>query len=241
MSKVFTVCPIIDGVGGKFISANLSHYLKKETNQRVALVDFNLKNPYLGKGLTDDTVHGIDNLLDKIDGDGLTGELFKENMVTLKNGVDLLQGTQMIGKHHLFQPTHISVMVDQLKALYDYVVIAVSPQADNVGTIQGISEADHLVLVGRDNIANRATFNRTYQMITQYKHNTADVGFIYNMKSEPKGISEYVQDKNLTVLGLIDYDEQAIDNHDLTTTKSKLFKAKSKNQHHFTTMVANLR
>jgi len=241
MSKVLTVCPIMDGSGGKFVSANLAHHLKQETKQSVALVDFNFKHPYLGKDLTDDTIHGIDNLLDKIDGDGLTPELFKENMVTLRNGVDLLQGTNLIGKHHLFQAPHIFAMLEQLKALYDYVVVAVSPQADNAGTIYGVSEADQLILVGRETVANVATFNRTYQMLSQYKKQTTDVAFVYNMKSAPKGLSEYIQDYNLTVLGLVDYDEQAIDNRDLVESKAKLFKSKSKNHNVFTSMVTKVR
>ena len=67
-AKVITVYPIVTGNGAKFITTNLANTLKEEyPDKKIALVDFDLKHPYLAHTLSEfDEVHGIDNLIEKI-------------------------------------------------------------------------------------------------------------------------------------------------------------------------------
>ena len=243
-AKMITVYPIVAGNGAKFIGTNVAHYLKvAHPTKKVALVDFNMKQPYLVHALsTHDEIHGIDNLIDKIDGNHLTDELFMENMVMLKNNVEVLKGTKMIGKHKVFTDKHMKAVVEHLRNIYDYVVAVVSPDVDNAGTVFGLHEADSVVMVGRNNVSNAKSAFRALGIVNQYKKTSEPIKMVYNMHTaNSSNLAEFIKDSGIEVLGLVEYDENAIDNLDLNGGQGvKFFKSKSKNQDVFTNMVKNL-
>jgi MinD-like ATPase involved in chromosome partitioning or flagellar assembly len=243
-AKMITVYPIVAGNGAKFVGTNIAHYLKvANPTKKIALVDFNLKQPYLAHALTThDEIHGIDNLIDKVDGNLLTDELFVENMVMMKNNVEVLKGTKLIGKHKVFTEKHMKVIIEHLKGIYDYVIAVVSPEVDNAGTVYGIHEADSVVMVARNNVANVKSAFRALGIIEQYKKTTDSVKMVYNMHtSSSSDLTNFVKDSELEVLGLVDYDESAVDNLDLNGSQGvKFFKQKSRNQEVFTNMVKSL-
>lgn len=243
-AKMITVYPIVAGNGAKFVATNIAHYLKvANPTKKIALVDFNLKQPYLTHALTThDEIHGIDNLIDKIDGNLLTDELFVENMVMMKNNVEVLKGTKLVGKHKVFNEKHMKTIVEHLKNIYDYVIAVVSPDTDNAGTVYGLHEADSVVMVARNNVANVKTAYRALNIVQQYKKSNDVVKFVYNMHtSNSNDLSNFVKDSNLEVLGLVEYDDTAIDNLDLYGSQGvKFFKQKSRNQDVFTNMVKSL-
>ena len=139
--KMFVCMPIVIGNGSKYIATNLSHYTKiLYPTKKVALVDFDFKNPYLAERLSlHDTIHSIDNLIDKIDGNFLNETLFFENMIKLKNGVDLLKGTKITHNVKLIQKNHIEKIISILKNNYDYVFMTVSNEV-LAGTVYGLFE-----------------------------------------------------------------------------------------------------
>jgi MinD-like ATPase involved in chromosome partitioning or flagellar assembly len=243
-AKLITVYPMVSGNGAKFVGTNIAHFLKvAHPTKKIALVDFNMKQPYLAHALTThDEIHGIDNLIDKIDGNHLTDELFIENMVMLKNNVEVLKGTKMIGKHKVFTEKHMKAFVEHLKSIYDYVIAVVSTDVDNAGTVYGIHEADTVIMVGRNNVANAKSAYRALGVVSQYKKSSEPIKMVYNMHtSGSSDLAEFVKDTELEVIGLVEYDDGAIDNLDLNGNQGvKFFKAKSKNQDAFTNMVKNL-
>lgn len=243
-AKVITVYPIVAGNGAKFIGTNVAHYLKvAHPTKKVALVDFNMKQPYLAHALsTHDEIHGIDNLMDKIDGNHLTDELFMENMVMMKNNVEVLKGTKMVGKHKVFTDKHMKAVVEHLRNIYDVVVVVVSSEVDNAGTVFGLHEADSVIMVGRNNVANAKSAFRALNIVNQYKKSTDTIKMVYNMHTpNSSNLAEFIKDSGVEVLGLVEYDESAIDNLDLNGGQGvKFFKSKSKNQDVFTNMVKNL-
>ncbi|WCK57697.1 AAA family ATPase (plasmid) [Aneurinibacillus sp. Ricciae_BoGa-3] len=244
-AKIITVYPVLSGNGAKFIATNLAHYLKgANSNKRIALVDFNLKNPYLAHAISNnDEIHGIDNLIDRIDGNILTQELFLENMVAMRDNVEVLKGTKLIGKHKVFTEKHIRTIIQHLRDIYDFVVIAVAPETDNAGTVYGIHEADSVVMVAKTNIANVKSANRVLDIIRQYKKSPESVKLVYNMYTSGSGeLTNFVKDNNIEVIGVIEYDENAVDNMDLNGGQSVrgLFKSKNRNQDTFTNMLKSL-
>ena len=138
--KLFVCMPVMVGNGSKYIATNLAHYTKKlYPDKKVALVDFDFINPYLAEKLSlHDNIHGIDNLTDKIDGNFLDNHLFTENMVKLKNGVELLKGTKLTHNLDLIKKHHIEKILELLRSLYDFVFIAVSNKVTS-GTVYGLS------------------------------------------------------------------------------------------------------
>lgn len=243
-AKVITIYPIVAGNGAKFVGTNIAHYLKiANPTKKIALVDFNLKQPYLAHALTShDDIHGIDNLVDKIDGNLLTDELFVENMVMMKNNVEVLKGTKLIGKHKVFTEKHMKRMVEHLRNIYDYVIAVVTPEVDNAGTVCGIHEADTVIMIARNNVANSKTAYRALGIVNQYKKTTEPLKMVYNMHTSGNSdLTNFVKDSELEVVGLVEYDENAIDNLDLNGNQGvKFFKQKSRNQDVFTNMVKSL-
>lgn len=243
-ARIITVYPIVSGNGAKFIATNIAHYLKgAHQTKKVALVDFNLKQPYLAHALTThDDIHGIDNLIDKIDGNLLTDELFVENMVMMKNNVEVLKGTKLIGKHKVYTEKHMKTIIEHLRNIYDYAIIAVAPEVDTAGTVYGIHEANNIIMVGRNNVANKKTAFHALDMIKQYAKSPEPISMVYNMHTfNSSDLSVFAKDSGIEVMGLVEYDENAIDNQDLNGNQGvKFFKSKSKNQDAFTNIVKSL-
>lgn len=243
-AKIITVYPIVSGNGAKFIATNVAHYLKEENPaSKVALVDFNLKQPFLAHALTThDEIHGIDNLIDKIDSNLLTNDLFAENMVQMKDRVEVLKGTKMIGKHKVFTEHHMQAMIEYLRRLYDVVVIAVSPEVDNAGTVMALHETDEVVMVARNNIANEKNASRALSIINHYKKSSQPIKMVYNMYTSGTSVlADFVKTNNIQVIGLVEFDEEAIDNRNLNGAQTiKFFKQKSKNQEVFENIVKSL-
>lgn len=244
-SKLITVYPVVSGNGAKFVATNLANALKQEHNdKKVALVDFDLKKPFLAHSITEfDDVHGIDNLIDKIDGNMLSNDLFLENMIPMKNNVDLLKGTKLLGKHKTFMGEHVIKIIEMLRDNYDYIVVAVAPEVDNAGTVHGLNEADEVVLVLRNNIANIKVLENAFMKIYQYKKENVPIMGIYNMFSSVTKIDfgRELKDHGTDVIGIIEYDEASVDNQNLATGAMKsLFKSKNKNTEVFAKAVKQL-
>lgn len=244
-AKIITVYPIMSGNGAKFIATNIANALKEEfADKKIALVDFNLKHPYLAHSLSEfDEIHGLDNLIEKIDGNMLTHDLFLENMVHLKNNVELLKGTKLIGKYKRFTTEQITRIITYLEDIYDYVVIAVAPEADNAGTVHALNKADEIVMVMRNNVGNLKTFDLAFGLINNYKNKNSNIKAMYNMfvSSSKVDLGNLVRNYGIEVIGIVDYDEFAYDNMNLVNGSGKaFFRSKNKNQDTFSKAVKSL-
>lgn len=231
-AKIILCYPVITGNGAKYTATNLAvAYKEKFSNAKVALVDFDFKNPYLALSMTDhDKVHGIDNLIDKIDAESLTKELFKENMVTVKD-IDVLKGTKLIGRDHLLTKNHITTIIDFLKELYDYVIIAVSPNVDNSGTVYGIAEADEILLIIKNNLSNYMRLPQAMNILDAYKSTKEDPKVIYNAYTQNNRVSfnQLFDEYYLKVIGIVPIIPETVDNNNYAGFSSKLQIGKSKN------------
>ena len=245
-AKVITVYPLVSGNGANFIATNIANALKIEygDKKKIALVDFDFKKPFLAHSLTEfDDVHGIDNLTDKIDGGVLTNELFLENMIQMKNNVSLLKGTKMLGKYRNFSSKHVATIIDILRDNYDFVVIAVSTETDNAGTVYGLNGADEVMIVIRNNETNARLFEVGIQKVCQYKKEDIPIKAMYNMFTPVSKVEfgRQMKEHNITVMGVVEYDENAVDNVNLINGGMKsLFKNKNKNSDVFTKAVKEM-
>lgn len=220
-AKIVTFFPVVQGVGCKYTATGFAYILTQmNPKAKVALVDFDFKNPYLAANISNqDKVHGIDNLISKIDGNFLTNELFKENMIRLPEVFDLLKGTELIGRDHLITKRHIDKIIEFLRMNYDYVIIAVAPSADNAGTVYGLYEADEIIMVTRINQACYTNLPKAVNTINSYKKSAKRIKLVYNMYTDNYHIdfTQITMDNNLEVIAGLPYDEATIDNHNINT------------------------
>lgn len=240
-SKMIVCYPVLYGNGMKYTATSIAHYYKqKHPDKKVALVDFDVKVPYLCANFSmEDKIHGIDNLIEKIDGDFLNEELFEENMISLKNKVDLLKGTKLLKNYNLIEKKHVEKIMELLRNMYDFIVVTVAPEIDNAGTIHTLFHGDEILLVGRNNFNNLQALPSAVRTVNHFKQKDARVNLLFNMFNEHSNIdfSRCVGENDLNVMGTIFYNESNVDNQNLFKfgATSKLFS--NKKQHEYTAII----
>jgi len=229
LSAIVTVLmSAVQGNGAKYVATNLATEVKrKENEKKVLLVDFDFENPFLAHAfIKHDEVHGIDNLINNITDDGLSDELFLEDMIQTKMGVDVLRGTRFIEKVKMFSKQHIQVILEKAKQHYHYVFIVVNAKANNAGTIVSLMEADKVLMVLRNNYANLLKVERVLKLIKQYSTvETVHVAFNFKNLNSKLDINEKFENYNVVVLEVLEYDEKSIDNLNLEKKESVFSKS----------------
>lgn len=225
MAKIITVYSIVQGNGAKFIATNLADaYKKSSPSSNVALVDFDFRYPFLANTLAPkDDIHGIDNLIEKIDGDFLDAKLFKENMVHLKNGVDLLKGTKLQNKHSLIDRNHIEKVIQCLRESYDVAIIVANSDFDNSGSVYSAINADSIILIGQPNYPTYLNIESVSKKIDHYAQMRCKKWFLYNKYYESRyvDLKPSVSQCGLSVLGVVPQIDNAVDNMDLKDSTLK--------------------
>lgn len=230
--KTIVLLPIVSGNGSKYLTTALANsYKELNKSKRVAIVDFDVKNPYLANALTNDEVHGIDTLIDKIDGDILSENLFMENMIKLKNDVDLLKGTKFFNSYEVFEKKHAEKILSMLDSIYDVVFISLSSDFDNYLSACALVKADSVLMVARDNQSSLKSFERMAEIVRNYSN--GDLKTVINMYTgnSKVDISQTSKKVGIEIAGTVEYDENTIDNVNIGgTIVGGLFRNKKKNE-----------
>lgn len=213
-SHITTIYPIAGGNGAAYTTMNLARALRNvEKYKKIAVVDFDFSSPVLGEGLHEDDTHGIDMLVDKINGDILTNDSFLENMVELKNDIHLLRGTRLGHRFPFVHQEHLEVIVQLLKEEYDYVFIAASDDVTDGGTGTALYYADTVVVVGRYTQKNQYKLKDAISAVDNYA-STKDIALIYNLYEDQNKLEfSHMLPKEWEFCGTVPYDSSAIDNH----------------------------
>lgn len=226
--KVYAVMSVVQGNGAKYVATNLAKSLKrkdKKESKSVLLVDFDFENPFLAyEFVKHDSTHGIDNLLPHIHESGVSQEIFQENIIKTRMDVDVLRGTNFIGKAKQFSKLHIESILEMARNLYDVVIVVVSPEANNAGTVYTLFHADQVILVLRNNHSNYLRVDAAIRIISQYHSAEHPILIVYNMQNtySKADVNEKLKECSLElkVAGVLEYDEKSIDNIDLDKKES---------------------
>lgn len=215
--KFITCFPVMTGNGAKHTALNLAFsYKQKYPEHRVALVDLDFTHPtLLGLETLNDEVHGIDNLLDKIDSNHLTEELFHANLVKTRNGVHLLKGTKLKDNSNTIKREHLEVIFQHLRKGFDRVFINVSSLDDQSGTVYGLHLTDCVLFILNNNYTNYSLCEEQYQLVKRYYHGENLFGLFNKFNNHSKvEFGTWIFEKKMTVLGEVPYDEKTIDGVD---------------------------
>ncbi|MFF2531486.1 AAA family ATPase [Brevibacillus sp. NPDC058079] len=226
--KVYAIMSVVQGNGAKYVATNLARAMKrkeKKENNKILLVDFDFENPYLAYDFVkQDKTHGIDNLLPHIHESGISQEIFQENIIATRIDVDVLRGTQFIGKYKQFSKFHIEAILDTARKLYDIVIVVVSPKVNNAGTVYTLFHADQVILVLRNNYSNYLRVDVAMRIVNQYAKGENPTLIVYNMQNvqSKAEVNEKLKEFpfELKVAGVLEYDERSIDNVDLDKKES---------------------
>lgn len=216
--KICVITSAVQGNGSKYLATNLaSTFTKKHKTHKILLVDFDFDNPYLAHAFTQhDEVHGIDNLANSITSEGITKELFEDNIISTKLGFDVLRGTRYPDKSKMFTEQHVRVILDHARAIYDYIYVVINPKANNAGTIFSLMNADRILLVLRNNFSNLEKVDKALKVIRQYAP-SKELLVLYNYKNlhATASINQKFENDDAEILGVLAYEEKGIDNLNL--------------------------
>lgn len=232
-SRIITVIPTNAGAGAKFTTLLLAEsVLANEPNAKVAVVDFDFRHPYLGAYLTpEDKFHGIDNLLEKIDANFLTKDLFRENMVRISGTtIDVLKGTRLGNRYDFIRQDHVETIINFLRNEYDYSFIAVNRMDDNSGTAFALFRADDVVIVASQDYPGVLEINKTIDIVEHYQSSKTPIKLFINRRDYRFDEIRYEKEastRNLEVIGSIKYDPTYVDNRYLKPTVGNMVKGKN--------------
>lgn len=229
-SKIITIVPTNTGAGAKFTTVLLAQsILANDPNAKVAIVDFDFRNPYLAAYLTpEDSFHGVDNLLEKIDANYLTRELFKENMVKISGtNINVLKGTKLGGRYDFITKDHVEKIISLLREEYDYSLIAVNSRGDNSGTVFALNKADEVVVVASQDYMGATKLNATIDMVETYRSIRSRIKLFINRRDyryDEIRFEKETDERGLEVIGSLPYDPTYVDNRYLKSTIGNMVK-----------------
>lgn len=218
------VCyPILQGNGSKYTATNLADAIKsKDRSTSVALIDLDFKAPYLAGYLSGhDTVHTIDNLIERLDGGFLDEEAIKDNMVELKNGVELLKGTKLKNTDYFIKQEHIRQILVMLRKMYDVIIVAVSSGNDSLSTMVAMLSSDHIILVGRNDFSNYVSLESEIKFVQNYASNEEKVKLIFNMYDPDSDLDfqPILSEVGVPLVAWIPFDKNTINNRHIDSGK----------------------
>jgi|HigsolmetaAR206D_1030411.scaffolds.fasta_scaffold00003_67 Flp pilus assembly CpaE family ATPase len=230
--KLIVCYPVLQGNGSKYTATNLAHEIKMHDKDfDVALVDLDFKVPYLAGYLSGhDTVHTIDNLIEKIDGGFLSEEDIRNNMVKLKDGVELLKGTKLTETYYYIKQQHIRQILIFLKRMYDVVIVAVSHGSDSLSATVSMLSADHILMIARNDFSNYQVLEREIRFLKNYAANEDKIKLIFNMYDPSSNLDfqPILAKTGVPLVAWVPFDPETINNRHIESSgiAGKLFRKK---------------
>jgi pilus assembly protein CpaE len=130
LGRVLAFYPAKGGVGSTTIAINAAIALHRELGRKVCLVDGNLQfgdhRVFLDLGLDRKSI------VDVVSAPSIDADLVKTVMVKHDSGVDLLLAPPSPETAELVTVGHIPIILETLRALYDYVIIDIDKRLDDL-------------------------------------------------------------------------------------------------------------
>ncbi len=131
------------GVGTTTIAINAAIALHRELGRKVCLVDGNLQfgdhRVFLDLGLDRKSI------VDIVTAPSIDQDLVRQVLVKHDSGIDLVLAPPSPETAELVTPEHLPLILDQLRTLYDYILVDIDKRLDDINL--GIIEASETVFV----------------------------------------------------------------------------------------------
>jgi pilus assembly protein CpaE len=143
LGRVLALYGAKGGVGTTTIAINAAIALHRELGRKVCLIDGNLQfgdhRVFLDLGLDRKSI------VDIVTAPSIDQDLIRQVLVKHDSGVDLLLAPPSPETAELVTPEHLPAIIDQLRGLYDYVLIDIDKRLDDVNL--GVLEAAETMFV----------------------------------------------------------------------------------------------
>jgi len=143
LGRVLALYGAKGGVGTTTIAINAAIALHRELGRKVCLIDGNLQfgdhRVFLDLGLDRKSI------VDIVTAPTIDADLIRQVLVKHDSGVDLLLAPPSPETAELVTPEHLPAIIDQLRGLYDYILIDIDKRLDDVNL--GVLEASETMFV----------------------------------------------------------------------------------------------
>jgi pilus assembly protein CpaE len=143
LGRVLALYGAKGGVGTTTIAINAAIALHRELGRKVCLIDGNLQfgdhRVFLDLGLDRKSI------VDIVTAPSIDQDLIRQVLVKHDSGVDLLLAPPSPETAELVTPEHLPAIIDQLRGLYDYILIDIDKRLDDVNL--GVLEASETMFV----------------------------------------------------------------------------------------------
>ena len=231
--KIIVCYPILDGYGGKFVATNLAFTApSKAKNKRIAVLNLNLRYPFMSQNIASNSFAGIDDICVNIESNSIDMNYVQSCMQVSKLGdcsVEILKGTHQFTQYNHFTKEQMETIIETFRQNYDYTIIPVSSYMDNAGTVSAVQNADEILFICSNNIASKELCGVVYNRINAYKNSNCKVSLVCNMINEGSTIHipEELKDVSIEKYYAIPYDKEYIDSANLVANKGIMIKQKS--------------
>jgi pilus assembly protein CpaE len=186
LGKVLAFYGAKGGVGTTTIAINSAIALHRELGRRVVLVDGNLQfgdhRVFLDLGLDKKSI------VDIVTAPSIDQDLIRQVLVKHDSGVDLLLAPPSPETAELVTPEHLPAIIDQLRGLYDYILIDIDKRLDDVNL--GILEvADTMFVVMTADLSCLKNVRLVLETIGHLGYESGKVQLVLNRSNAFTGIN----------------------------------------------------
>ena len=173
------------GAGRTTIATNLALALKRETNQRVALVDANLQFGDVGVLLNLNPKNR--SMLDAVDGGEPDKDIIDSVMIDHSTGIRVLLAPPSPEGADLVTPAYLRKMVDALRETHDWVIVDL-PSGLNDHTLGVLDAADQILIVAALEITTIKNVRLFLEVADQLEYERSKLRLVINRSDAAQGI-----------------------------------------------------
>ncbi len=186
MGRVLAFYGAKGGVGTTTIAINAAIALQRELNRKVVLVDANLQfgdhRVFLDLGLDRKSI------IDIVTAPTIDVDLVKQVIVHHDSGVDLLLAPPSPETAELVTEEHLPQILDQLRSLYDYVVLDIDKRLDEIN-LKILDQADQFFVVMTADLSCLKNVRLVLETIAHLGVEPGKVHLVLNRSNAFTGIS----------------------------------------------------
>jgi pilus assembly protein CpaE len=174
------------GVGTTTIAINAAIALHRELGRKVCLVDGNLQfgdhRVFLDLGLDRKSI------VDIVTAPAMDQDLIRQVLVKHDSGVDLLLAPPSPETAELVTPEHLPIIVDQLRGLYDYILVDIDKRLDDVN-LAILEAADTMFVVMTADLSCLKNVRLVLETIGHLGYESRKVQLVLNRSNAFTGIN----------------------------------------------------
>jgi pilus assembly protein CpaE len=183
--QVISVFSPKGGAGRTTLATNLALALKRETNQRVALVDANLQFGDVGVLLNLNPKNR--SVLDAVEGGEPDKDIIESVIVDHSTGIRVLLAPPSPEGADLVTPAYLRKIVEMLRETHDWVIVD-TPSGLNDHTLNVLDVADQILIVAALEITTIKNVRLFLEVADQLEYERSKLRLVINRSDASQGI-----------------------------------------------------